>query len=278
MSSSKIKTKSTKQIRYGAVLSYITIFINIVTGFLLTPIILSKIGDSLYGLYTLAISLISIFILDFGLSAATAKFVAEYLAKDENDKIDKFVGLVHKIYLIIDVIIIVVLFTLYFFIDNIYIKLTPEELKMFKTIYIMIAVFNVLSFPFTTLNGILQAYEEFIKLKLLDLIFRVLVVVSTILSLALGFGLYGLILSNILSSLLIMGIKIIIVKKSTGISLDLKYKDKEMVKNIFSFSVWTTIALIAQRFIFNITPTILGVVSGSEDITIFGLSSQIKSF
>ena len=66
-----------KELKLGAIIAYITIALDIASGVLFTPWIISQIGDSDYGLYTLANSLINLFLFDFGLSAATSRFVSK---------------------------------------------------------------------------------------------------------------------------------------------------------------------------------------------------------
>ena len=51
------------EIKIGALISYLTIVVNIVLGLVYTPWTLKVIGSSDYGLYTLTSSLISIFLL-----------------------------------------------------------------------------------------------------------------------------------------------------------------------------------------------------------------------
>ena len=58
-------SNSGKQIKIGAILSYVAIFINILSALIYTPWMLSHIGDSDYGLFTLAHSVITLFLLDF---------------------------------------------------------------------------------------------------------------------------------------------------------------------------------------------------------------------
>ena len=65
---------SSKQIKEGAFLSYFSIGVNILSGLLYTPWMVNQIGQSNYGLYTLAHSLISLLLVDFGLSSATARY------------------------------------------------------------------------------------------------------------------------------------------------------------------------------------------------------------
>ena len=67
------------QIKKGAVLNYITIFLTNVIGLLMTPFILSHLGNSEYGIYLAIGALVgTISLLDFGLNNAVVRFVAKY--------------------------------------------------------------------------------------------------------------------------------------------------------------------------------------------------------
>ena len=50
-----------RQVKLGAALSYLGVFLGIVSGLIYNPWMIQKIGDADYGLYTLAMSLINIF-------------------------------------------------------------------------------------------------------------------------------------------------------------------------------------------------------------------------
>ena len=97
----------------GAIVSYITIAVNIIASLLYTPWMLSKIGDSNYGLYTLATTLINMFLLDFGFSSAVSRFVAKYNAEGNQEKIDNFLGMLYKLYAIIVGVVLLVLTVLF---------------------------------------------------------------------------------------------------------------------------------------------------------------------
>ena len=267
-----------KQIGIGALLSYISIAINILAGLLYTPWMVQQIGKSDYGLYTLANSLISLFLVDFGLSTATSRYVAKYIAEKNQDKVNNFLGAIYKLYLLIDALILIALTVIYFCIDNIYLNLTPQEIHKFKTVYIIAASFAVVNFPFVTLKGIINAYEKFIQLKIADLIYRFLVVGITVSALVLGYGLYALVSINAIVGLIIIVYKLIVIKKCTPINVNIKYSDKTLYKEIFGFSLWTTISVLATRLIFNITPSILGVTSNTSAIAVFGIISTIEGY
>ena len=103
------------QIKYGAIISYLALFVNVVIGLVYTPWVIASIGKADYGLYTLAMSIIGLLAFDFGLGNATTKFITQYLAEGRQDKVDNLLGLIYKLYLIVDVVIfgILVIFCFY---------------------------------------------------------------------------------------------------------------------------------------------------------------------
>lgn len=267
-----------KQIKIGAVISYLSIAVNILAGFIYTPWMIERIGKGDYGLYTLANSLITLLLVDFGLGSAISRYIAKYRAEGRQDKIDNFLGIVYKLYLIIDAVILAALTILFFFIDRIYVNLTPDELEKFKVVYLISASFAVVNFPFVTLNGILNSYEEFIHLKLADVIYRILLIAMTVAALLMGHGLYALVTVHAIAGLIVIAYKLIVLKRRVDLKVNWKYSDHSLCKDIFAFSVWITISTLAQRLVFNITPTILGVVANSGVIAVFGIVTTIEGY
>ncbi len=267
-----------KQIGVGAIISYVSIIANIVVGLVYTPWMIKQIGQSQYGLYTLANSLITLFLIDFGLSSAAARYVSNYHAEGRESEVNNFLGVIYKFYMIVDFVIFIALTVIFFCIDGIYKNLTPIELQQFKVVYIIAASFNLVNLPFVTFNGILTAYEKFIQLKLADLIYRALVVGLTVTVLVLNCGLYALVAANAVAGLFIIIYKFIVIKATTDVRVNFRYKDKKLFSEIFSFSFWTTVLSLATRLIFNITPTILGIVANSAAIAVFGIVTAIEGY
>ena len=276
--SNNIETNSNKQITFGAILSYVSIAVNILAGLIYTPWMITTIGKSDYSLFTLAHSLITMFLVDFGLSSATGRFVSVYRAKGEEHKINQFLGAVYKLYILVDFIIMIILTVIFFRISSIYIKLSPDEIYRLKIVFVIAAAYSLISFPFVNLNGILTAYEKFVYIKLGDLIYRFLIVGLMVIALLNGFGLYAIVIVNAVAGLSIITYKLYIIKRQTSIKVDFSYKDKSLVKQIFGFSVWVTVNALAQRLIFNITPSILGIVASTDAIAVFGIVITIEGY
>ena len=269
---------SSKQIKIGAIISYIAIFINIAAMLVYTPWMKNQIGIDNYGLYTLANSFITIFLIDFGIGSSVARFVAKYRAEKNEEAIHNVLGLVYKLYILIDLIIFSVLIVLYFFIDKIYVGLTPAELDRFKILYIIISAFSLFSFPFTTLSGIFNAYEKFVPLKLCDLFQKLFSIALVILALTFNMGLVAIVSANAISGICTIIIKLILLKKITPVKVNFRIKDNALLKEILGFSIWVMILGIAQRLTYNIAPSILGIVSNSTQIAMYSPASAIAGY
>lgn len=269
---------SRQQIKYGALLSYIGIGVYILVGLLYTPWMIKIIGKDDYGLYTLAYSIISLFVFDFGISAAVQRFVAKYLAEGDKKNVNNCVSLVLKLYIYIDIVVLIVLSAIFFLMPKIYTELTSIQLERLKVVYLMAGLFSVISFPFIPLNGVLSAHEKFVQLKICDLVSKVLTVFVNIICLSVGGGLYELVFTNVVVGALIIILKIFIVSRETGVKISFNYYDSQLMKQLLTFSGWTTIVALCQRTIFNIAPSILGMFAGASSIAVFGIAITLEAY
>lgn len=110
-----------RQVKIGAIFSYILIIANALWGFIVTPFILRMLGTSSYGVYKTISSLTSsMMVLDFGLGGTVMRYVAKYRVDCENEKIEPFISMVICEAFILIVLITVISFAFYFNIDEIY--------------------------------------------------------------------------------------------------------------------------------------------------------------
>lgn len=267
---------ATSNIGKGAIISYVAIFLNIAISFLYTPWMLRQVGASDYGLYSLIISFISYFIVDFGLTSAIARFVAKYRAEGNDKKVENILGLTLNVFVLIDVAIFLCLIVCYFFITDIFTGLTTAELEKLKVLYVIAGTFSVLSFCLKPLDGALTAYEYFVAAKLIDMVYKVGSVTLIVVALYLGGNIYHLVLLNGGLSFLTSVFRYFYWRKQTGLTPNLRFRDRLEVKAIFTFSGWTFLVGLAMRFRLNLVPSILGIFSNSCQITIFSLGLTIE--
>ncbi len=269
---------SNRQIKTGAVISYAAILISIVTALFYLPWMTQKIGQADYGLYTLANSFISMFLTDFGLSSAVTRFLAKYRAEHNKEKENIVFSLVTKLYLVIDAGILIILIIAYFFLDFIYKGLTADEITVLRQLYIITAVFSMISFPCTSLNGVLMAHERFAEAKICDLGQKLTAIILIFAALYHNLGVVAVVTANAVSGLVFIIVKAAVIYHKTEIRLDFSKKNHEVTKEVLSFSVWTAVTSICQRFYFAFAPTILGIVSNSHEIAVFSPANALEGY
>ena len=269
---------STEQIKKGAIMSYAGILFNIVIGLAYTPWMIQQIGQSEYALYTLALTIISFFTIDFGLGGAVSRFLSKYNVENDQLKQGVFLGLTFKIYIVLDILLFFILTTVYIFADNIYAELTIHELSKFRVIFIIAALYSLASFPFMPLNGVLIANERFAFIKLADLFNKILTVATMLIVLMLGYKVFTLILVNSVVGILTILIKLRYIYDQNLMKIDFKAYDTSLLKEIFNFSIWTTVIVIAARFVLNITPTVLAAFAGSIQISLFSIAMVLEGY
>ena len=267
-----------RQITIGALLSYGAIAFNIIAGLLYTPWMIHSVGDDQYALYALALSVINIFLMDFGIGSAVSRFLANYYAQDRYEDANRFMGIVYKVFLVITAVIAVCLFVFFFLINGIYTNLSPEELQTFKRLFVIVATYSVLSFPFTTFNGILMANERFIAVKACNFGQKVLSVSLIVAALLSGGNVYALVLVHAVSNVIFILIKYLCIRRETCMKADLSCWDKNTAVELFGFSGWVTVMSLAQRCIFNIMPTVIAAIVGTFEVTLFSLAATLESY
>lgn len=271
-------TDSSKQIKIGALMSYFTIGFNIIAGVIYTPWMIQQIGKSEYGLYILVTSFLTYFVMDFGLGQTIARYIAKYRIENNFEKINQLLGITTRFYLLISAIIFLVLLSIFFFIDDIFVRLNATEINKFKNVYLIAGAFSILSFPFLTLDGVLIAFERFVFLKVCEMISKVGIIILMVIALYCGYKLYALVAINALVGLVLIVLKLYYLHQHTPLKIDVGYKDKGLLRELIKFSFWVFVIGIAQRLLINIAPGILGVFSGTTQIALFSIGIIIEGY
>ncbi|WNH10251.1 lipopolysaccharide biosynthesis protein [Thalassobellus suaedae] len=268
------------QIKKGAALNYINILLTNIIGLLLTPYIISKLGNGEFGLYTLIGSLVGyISVLDFGLNNTIIRFVSKYRAEKNKIGEENFLATSMIIYMFISVAVVIIGLITYFYIGQIFSNsLTIEEIDKAKIMF-AILVFNLaISLPGGAFNGICFGLEEFVFPKLINIfryILRTLVVITI---LSLGGKAISLVIIDTVFNVLIIAINIFYVFKKLKVKIKLHRFETKLIKEIFSYSVWIFIAVLVSQFQWKAGQMVLGVLTNTTVVAIFGVGIMLGTY
>ena len=268
-----------KQRRIGAVLSYVSIIITTLIQLLYTPFLIRMLGQSEYGLYSLANSIIGyLTVLDLGFGNAIIVYTSKYRANNDKKAEEKLHGMFKIVFYIIGLIAVVLGLLLYFNINNIF-GSSMSEVELSKTkIMMLILTFNLgITFGFNIYTSIIIAYEKFVFQKILAIISTIIKPLIMIPLLFLG------------KKSITMTVVITLINISTMLSnyyyckrkLKIKTKysgfDNILFKTILGYSIWLFIGTIVDKINWSADNFILGAVSGTIAVSVYSVAAQLNT-
>ena len=265
------------KLKKAILISYGVIIFNIIAGLLYTPWMISKIGKSDFGLYVLVTTFLAYFVVDYGMWQSINILISKYRSEGNQKKIEETIGVASKIYLFFDLILCIVLFLTYFFIDYIFSNLSTEDLTKFKDIFLLAAFFSVLNFPFNFLKGLMFAYEFIVQNRYFELGTKICLIISTITVLTFGGGLYWLVIVYAITPFL-KNILIVYFLYKQGVRMDIKFWSKDSAKSILGVSLWLFVYVISELFINNISPTIIAIRNSLTQVSLFAIGLTLYGY
>lgn len=265
------------EIKTGIILSYILLFFNTIYGLLITPYILSYVGEISYGVYKSVSSLsASLAIMDLGLGSTVTRYMAKFHAQDDNKSASNFLAMTFIQYAVLASLILIVGFAIYLCIPNMYAKtFSKMEIDLAKLLVCILLLNMVLRLFENLLFGVANGYEKFTfsnGIKLISVISK--------------FSAILLFLPFVKNILLVVLIETVIVVLSIVVFLFyMIYKMKIRPKLVkwdgivfresFGYTLLMFIQTITIQFNGNIDNILIGTSIGSASVTIYSIALTI---
>lgn len=268
------------QLKIGVLLSYISRIIQIVVGLLYTPVMIRILGQSEYGLYNIAASIIAYLgILNFGFGSAYMRFYSRHKTLNEKKKIATLNGMFLIIFSFLGLLAIFAGIFVAFNIDLIFgATLTNTELKITQ-ILILILVLNLgVSFPVVVFNTYIQANEKFVFQNILQILSQLTTPLVSLPLLLMGYGSIGMVIGTVSINLIIEIIIGYYCIKKMKMKFSMKNFDFGLMKEMTIYSSYIFINLIVDQINNNVDKTILGRYQGTISVAIYSVAANLKLY
>lgn len=267
------------QIKIGALLSYLSMFINVFVALLFTPVMLRLLGQSEFGLYSLIGSLVGyLSILDLGLGNAIVRYTARNRTLGDKDAESKLNGMFMILYCLIGIATVIIGAVLYFNVNNMFEdSLTAAELEKAR-IMVMLLVFNfAISFPLGIFGSIMQAYEKFVFVRMVS-IFRSVINPCIIFPiLLLGYGSVSMVVVNTVLNITCLLINLVYCFKVLEIKIYFNWFDSRLFKEISGYSFYIFLNIIVDKIYWSTGQFILGIVAGTAVVAVYAVAMQFNN-
>ena len=177
------------QLKAGAALNYVSIVLNMVVGLIYTPFMLRMLGQSEYGLYSLAASIIAyLTVLDLGFGNAIVRYTAKFRAEGKQREQEEMFGMFLVLYVVIGVVAMVAGGVLSLNVENLFSRSMSETEVSRTRVMLWFMTFNLaFTFPMSIWGSIMTAYERFVFQRLVSIVRSVLNPVVMVLLLVVGY-------------------------------------------------------------------------------------------
>ena len=250
-----------------------------VIGFFLTPVILHSLGTTGYGLWTLVLSLTGYFgLLDLGIRSSVGRFVARYIALEDEDKVNRTVSTACVILAVggMCALLGTVVVAIFFF-GNFHVE---PALEAAGRTALIITGFNVaLALPLGVFTAVLVALERYDVLSGVTILAELTRAALVLGALRLGYGLPAIAgIALLLTALQYSASALFARSLHRSLRISFRLLDRATVKEIFGFSIYRFIWIVAIQLIFYSNSVVIGVFLGAGAITYYAIASSLINY
>lgn len=267
------------QLKTGALLSYISIGLNNAIGLLYIPFMLRMLGQSEYGLYSLAASVVAyLTVLDLGFGNAIVRYTAKFRAEKKQKEQYEMFGMFLILYSAIGLLAFLIGWGLYLNVDRLFdATMDAGELRKIR-IMLLLMVFNIaVTFPLSIFGSIITAYENYVFQKLVN-IFRIILNPAVMcIMLLLGYRAIGMVVITTIFNLLTLAINAWYCRKKLHIRILFGRFDWIFLQEIAVYSFWIFLNAIMDRIYWSSGQFILGVYVSAGAVAVYAVAISLQN-
>ena len=268
------------QLKAGVVLNYVVIFLNTVVGLLYTPYMLRMMGQSEYGLYSLVASVIAyLTVLDLGFGNAIVRYTAKFRAEKKTEEQYEMFGMFFLLYLVIGIIAFGIGLGLYFNVDTLFGNtMTAVELGRARIMMLLLVANLAFTFPMSIWGSIIQAYEDFVFQKSLNIIRIILNTAVMICLLHFGYKAVAMVVVQTIFNVLTLVVNFIYCRRKLNIHIYFRFKHFHwgFLKEVAIYSFWIFLNAIIDRVYWSTGQFVLGAMVGTVAVAVFAIAIQLE--
>ena len=268
--------------KIGVILSYVMMIFEVLSTLLLTPFIIRTLGQAEYGVYKLSASVVAyLLLLDLGVGNAITRYIAKFRASGEKEQSQKFLGVATIYYTVIALVALIAGVVLIAVFPKAFAKgLTASEIKLGQELLFITMINAAVTLGTAAYNNVIIAYERFTVSKGVPIIQIIVRMALTVVMLKGGFGRVGIVMVNLLMTVVCRGFFIIYVLFRLKLSPKFKGIEISFVKEIILYSSMILIQMIATQLNATVDQILIGslVASSAAILAVYSVGTQVTQY
>lgn len=266
------------QLKIGVVISYFSTGLNMIIQLIYTPLMIHLLGQSEYGVYTLVGSVVSyLSLFSLGFTGAYLRYYSRYKARNDGQGLASLNGMFSTIFIAMALVALICGVVLAQYPRAIFgTKLTDQELQLSQVLMVILVINIALTLPSGLFESMVSAHEQFLFQRVLNLASIVLNPLISLPLLFMGYGSIAMVLVTTLITLAKLITNIYFCVHKLRVQFSFYRFDFSLLREIGGFSFFLFLNMIIDQINWSVDKFILGRISGSIAVAVYGVGAQIN--
>ncbi len=275
--SGAVRKNRSRYILLNTLSSYGRDIVDTLAFLILIPFIIKTLGNESFGLWSLIWSFLAIFELaDFGFAASVIKYVADSRGRGDMNRLQKIVCTLFWIYVVLGFVVMAgVAATLIFF--NRLFQIPADQQSMASAVLIILGVRSALYLPLGMFRGILVGFQKMSIANGYKVAASLVYLAAVLILLSITPDIRVLAAVNMVTGVLPMfAMMIHSTRIMPGLSLNPRYFDRKLVRELTSFSLYFSFTQISGMIATRADALIIKLFLPLESVGIYSIGMRLS--
>ncbi len=258
--------------------NYLAYAASVLSGLILTPVIIGAIGKEGYGAWAFIISTTTLLrLLDFGITPTVVRFTAFHRGRAEEDEINAMASAGMAVYLLLGAVSVIVGLVIAWFIPDL-IDLSPDLQRPAQVATLLAVVALGTQAPLGLFGSILKGSQRFDILNtsaLISIVIYAVLVVTIFTNVA---TLPCLATIALVATVIRLGLPAVYVKRELPqLRLSRSLVRRSTIRNLLDYSRFAFMTHVAGKVVYSADLIVIGAIAGAEPVALYAVASRLFS-
>lgn len=266
-------------LKINAISNWTSLFVHIVVGFFLTPLIIRHLGQSGYGIWVLVGSFIGYYgLLNLGVGSAITRYIARYSAQNDAKSLNQTANTALVMFCVTGLLAIMISFLAAEPLARFF-KIDAEHFAEFKRIVWILGVATGLSFPSGVFSALITARERYVAVNVVNIAATLLRTGLTVAILLAGYGLAGIAYPTLAATVLSIIAFIVLAKQiAPEFHVHPRLANFAVLKMLLVYGGFTVIIAVADILRLKIDSIVIGRMVGMAEVSVYGVAAVLIQY
>lgn len=252
--------------------------VGVLMALFLSPLVVSSLGDEMYGLWTLIVSVTGYYnFIDLGIRSAVGQYVTRYMAAGDKERLDRTLGTSFLVLSLVAVLVLLITLAVAAWFPHFF-KLNSGHWSDVRIAILLAGAAMALKFPAGVFQSVVIGCNRWDVLSLRVIASRLTHGVAVFCSLKAGWGILGVAVATVTAQVLEL---LLMWRAARSLAPTARFAfsyDRESFAEIRSYGVFAFVIAICEQVILYMDTFIIGYFLGPVAVTFYTIGANLVPY